>query len=74
MCKDLELLESLRQIVGCTYISDLRIEPYNTEAKLIFDLLISNKYPQKQIEDAFRYIYRYEQGYEDDACDKYLSS
>lgn len=52
-----DLFEFLKYILGCTYISDLRIEPYNTKAKLIFKLLNFEKYSSNQIEDIFKYIY-----------------
>lgn len=35
--KHLDLLEFLKYILGCTYISDLKNETYNAKAKLIFE-------------------------------------
>ena len=52
-----DLLEFLKYILGCTYISDLRNDSYNTKAKLLFKQLKLKKYSLKQIKDAFDYIY-----------------
>ena len=57
MDTDLDLLEFLRYILGCTYISDLRTDPYNTKARLILKFLNFKKYPISQIQDAFEYLY-----------------
>ena len=53
---NLELLEFLKYILGCTYVSDLRVEPYNTRAKLVFERLDLNYYSLKQIRDAIEYL------------------
>lgn len=58
--KRLDLLEFLKHILGCAYISDLRTEAYNVKAKLILKFLNLKKYPINQIEDAFRYLYNKE--------------
>lgn len=52
----LELLEFLKYILGCTYISDLKTEPYNTKAKLILKQLNLKKYSFNQVKDAFEYL------------------
>lgn len=52
-----DLFEFLKYILGCTYISDLRIEPYNIKAKLILNQLNLEKYSSKQLKDVFEYIY-----------------
>lgn len=54
---DLDLFDFLKYILGCTYISDLRTEPYNAKARLILDKLNLNKYPINQTKDAVNYIY-----------------
>ena len=59
--KRLDLLEFLKYILGCTYISDLRTGAYNVKAKLILNFLNLKKYPINQVEDAFEYIYNEEQ-------------
>ncbi len=51
-----DLFEFLKYILGCTYISDLKIEPYNTKAKLILNDLNLDKYSSNQIYDVFEYI------------------
>lgn len=52
---EIELLEYLKNILGCTYISDLKIEPYNTKAKSLLELLRSNNL-NEQIKYALAYI------------------
>lgn len=53
----LDLLEFLKYILGCTYISDLRKDPYNFKAKLILKQLNLKKYSLHQLSDVFEYIY-----------------
>jgi hypothetical protein len=53
---DLDLFEFLKNALGCTYISDLRIKPYNTMAKFLLSKINLKKYSKKQVEDAFNYI------------------
>ena len=55
---NLDLFEFLKYILGCTYISDLRIELYNTRAKLILKLINTNRHSDKQVEDTVDYIYK----------------
>lgn len=55
--KDFDLLEFLKYILGCTYISDLRTEPYNTKAKIVLKFLNLKKYPISQVKDTFEYLY-----------------
>ena len=52
-----DCLELLRDALGCTYISDLRVKPYNDRAKLLLKQLKLEKYSLKQIADVFEYIY-----------------
>lgn len=54
---DLDLLEFLKYTLGCTYISDLRTNPYRDKAKLILSKLNLNKFSLKQLTDVFKYIY-----------------
>lgn len=54
---DNDLLGFLKYTLGCTYISDLRIENYNTKAKLILSKLDFRNYSLKQITEAYKYIY-----------------
>lgn len=53
----MDIFDFLKHILGCTYISDLRTEPYNTKAKLILERLDLKKYPNNQVIDIFGYIY-----------------
>jgi hypothetical protein len=57
MNEDLDILEFLKYIFDCMYISDLRTEPYNERAKHVLDKLDLNKYSLNQIIDAIEYIY-----------------
>ena len=52
-----DLLEFLKYILGCAYISDLRINPYRDKAKLILSYLNLNRFSFKQLVDTFKYIY-----------------
>lgn len=56
-----DLLEFLKYILDCTYISDLRTETYNTKAKLMLKFMNLKKYSIKQINNALEYIYYKEQ-------------
>jgi hypothetical protein len=51
-----DLFNFLKYILGCTYISDLRTEPYNTKAKLILERLYLSDYSLNQIRDTLKYI------------------
>ncbi len=57
MNEDLDMLEFLKYILDCTYISDLRIESYNKRAKHILDKLDLSNYSLAQIMDVIEYIY-----------------
>lgn len=63
MNKDLELLEFLKYILGCTYISDLKTDPYNDRAKLLLKHLNLNKYSLYQINDAFIYLHGFKKSH-----------
>ena len=52
-----DLLEFLKYTFGCTYISDLRIEPYNNKSKILLEKLDLGCYSLNQIRDAIEYIY-----------------
>lgn len=54
---NLELLEFLQYVLGCMQISDLRIEPYNTRAKVLFEKLDLANFSLTQIKDTIEYIY-----------------
>jgi hypothetical protein len=52
-----DLLEFLKYVLGCTYISDLRKEPYNTKAKAVFERLDLTHFSLTQIRDTTEYLY-----------------
>lgn len=52
-----DLLEFLKYILGCTYISDLRFKPYNEKAKFTLRQLDLRKYSLKQLKNVYKYIY-----------------
>lgn len=54
---ELDLFELLKYILDCEYISDLKIEPYNTKAKLILSFINLKKFSLNQIKDIFEYIH-----------------
>ena len=51
-----DIFEDLRSIVRCDDISDLRFEPFNTQAKLMFFELDLNKYSKKDILEIIKYL------------------
>lgn len=55
--KELNLLEFLQYILDCKYISDLKIEPYNSKARFLFEHLDLGHFSLDQIKDAINYIY-----------------
>jgi hypothetical protein len=55
--EELNLLEFLRDILDCTYISDLKFEPFNSKAKLLLSRLNLDDYTLHQVDDALKYIY-----------------
>lgn len=50
-----DIFEDMRALVGCTYISDLRICPGIVQAKL--HRLELTLYPSRQLEDFAQYIF-----------------
>lgn len=52
----IDLFELLRNLLCCTYISDLRTEPYNTRAKLVLKRLNLDSSFSNQVKDVYRYI------------------
>lgn len=59
MSKELDLLEFLKYILSCEYISDLRTEPYNAKAKLILEKIDIRNFSLNQIKDTIEYVYSY---------------
>lgn len=57
MNEEMDLLDFLKYVLGCTYISDLRIDTYNNRAKIILDNLDLRYYSLNSIRDAIEYIY-----------------
>lgn len=51
------LLDFIQFIVGCSYISDLKYEPYNFKAKELLKQLKLNNYPLNEIRDTIEYIF-----------------
>lgn len=51
------LLESIKEICGCFYLSDLHYFPYNVIAKALFNSMDLKKYNLKDISDAYNYIF-----------------
>ena len=53
-----DLFDFLKYILSCTYISDLKFDPYKNKVKLILKQLNLKKYSSKQVDDMFEYIYK----------------
>lgn len=54
--KKLDLLDFLKYILDCTYISDLRRKPYTNKVKLLLKYLNLKKFSSKEVEDALDYF------------------
>ena len=52
-----DVLEFLRQALYCDYISDLRREPYNTQAKRLLQQVDMRRFPANQQRDIYEYLY-----------------
>ena len=52
-----DVLEFLRQALYCDYISDLRREPYNTQAKKLLQQVDMRRFPANQQRDIYEYLY-----------------
>lgn len=51
-----DMLEFLKHALGCTYISDLRIVPYNERAKMILKKIDLRYFSLNSIRHAIDYI------------------
>lgn len=51
------LLEVIFHKIACTYLSDLRYEPYNSIAKQILKQINLKSYSNAEIYDAFEYLF-----------------
>lgn len=58
-----DLLEFLHGILGCIYLSDLALEPYNTRAKMLLRYLDLTRFPLKELNEAAAYLYRDKQDF-----------
>ena len=54
---ELDLFETLKNAVGCPYISDLRDAPYDGAAKHVLETLDLRAYSLKELSDAVTYLY-----------------
>jgi hypothetical protein len=52
------LLELIKEICGCFYLSDLHYFPYNIMAKVIFKSINLQSYTLKEIKDTYEYIFK----------------
>ena len=52
-----DLLEDIRTIIGCAFISDLRYEPFNDRAKKLISIIDLEAYPFADITDAVAYLF-----------------
>jgi hypothetical protein len=54
----ISLLEFIKEVLGCKYISDLRREPLNSRAKLLWSKLDLSHYSLYEICNASQYIFQ----------------
>ena len=53
-----DLFEEVAVSVGCTFISDMRFEPFNGYAKEMLSKYIDiTRYPLKTLSDMYEYLY-----------------
>ena len=52
-----DLLEILKCRLHCTYISDLRMEPYNSGARALLEGMDLEAYHPRHIVDVLKYVY-----------------
>jgi len=51
------LLDRLKTLVGCRYISDMKYEPSRTRAERAFDAIDTSRYTQSEVDEARKYIF-----------------
>lgn len=59
----MNLIERIKEAVGCEYISDLRAEDYNAEAKKALLSINLEEYPLSELSDAADYIFSKKTGF-----------
>ena len=52
-----DIFEKLKKSIGCTYISDLKDEPYCTEAKTLLKAMDLEEYSLEELNDIACYLY-----------------
>ena len=52
-----DIFEKLKKAVGCTYISDMRTEPYCSKAKSLLKEMGIDDYSLKELNDISFYLY-----------------
>jgi len=55
--ENFDLLESLQELVHCTYISDLRFAPYQDQAKRELLKMDISHYPLPVLEEGIEYLF-----------------
>lgn len=60
-----DLFSELRELISCSYISDLRYEPYKSAAKVALSRLNLTEYPLPALCDAAEYLYGVNLKFED---------
>ena len=53
----MDVFETLKSLVGCEYISDLRFEPYCSRAKVLMKRMILENCSLAELSDLACYIY-----------------
>ena len=52
-----DIFEELKKTLGCTYISDIKTEPYCSEAKALLKTMDIEKFSLKELNDISYYLY-----------------
>ena len=52
-----DLLELLREKVGCAYISDLHLKEYNEKARMVFEKMDVSGFKTSVVDDAREYLF-----------------
>lgn len=59
-----DLLEDVRTVIGCEFITDLRYEPFNDRARKLMAVIDLELYPFPDVLDAVSYLFFSERHFE----------
>lgn len=52
-----DIFEKLKKSIGCTYISDMKLEPYCSEAKALLKTMDIEGFSLRELNDISNYLY-----------------